>query len=330
MTYKQIISRFRNRNVLVMGDIILDHYIWGTVDRISPEAPVPVVAVNREEYLLGGAGNVAHNLVSLGARATIAGIIGNDHRGDLLMEIFREKGIDMEGVIRAERPTTVKTRVIAHSQQVVRVDRENPSDIEEPYFRRIAGFIRERLEQYDAVIISDYQKGLVTSRMVRHVNRHARRHGIFVSVDPKVGNFPFYRGVSVVTPNKKEASAGSGIPIRDEKSLIRAGRKLLSTLRCESVLITLGEEGMSLFTREDVHHIPTMARHVYDVTGAGDTVIAAFTLAAVSGASMLQAARIANHAAGIVVAEVGTATTTPDAVLDSLEQHTFKAAKLPK
>ena len=203
---------------------------------------------------------------------------------------------------------------------MVRVDRENQSKIEERHYRKLADFIKTRIRDFDAVIISDYNKGLVTDRTVKHINRYARAQDIFVSVDPKMGNFPFYRGVSLITPNKKEASDGSGVRIADEKSLLKAGKRLLSRLKCGSILITRGEDGMSLFDREKVHHIPTVARHVYDVTGAGDTVISVFTLAFVSGATMLQAAKIANHAAGIVVGEVGTATTTTEDILKSLKK----------
>ncbi|MGE5894786.1 MAG: D-glycero-beta-D-manno-heptose-7-phosphate kinase [bacterium] len=317
MNYKGILSRFKRKNILIVGDVILDHYVWGTVDRISPEAPVPVVTVTRENYLLGGAGNVANNITSLGAQATIAGIIGEDHRGRMVVDLLANQGIDTEILFVVHRPTTVKTRVIAHHQQVVRFDREDASAADGAFFRKFSSFLRDRIRMFDAVIIADYKKGVVTEPLIRMINRFAKPHGIFVAVDPKVGHFSFYRGVSLITPNKKEAAEGSGIPITDDRSLISAGKKLLSRLRCGSVLITRGEEGMSLFHGNTVRHIPTVARHVFDVTGAGDTVISAFTLAHASGASMLQAATIANHAAGIVVGEVGTATTTPEAILGS-------------
>ncbi|MGW8272460.1 MAG: D-glycero-beta-D-manno-heptose-7-phosphate kinase [Thermodesulfovibrionales bacterium] len=318
MHYKRILSQFRNKRVLVIGDIILDHYIWGSVDRISPEAPVPVVTVTKENYMLGGAGNVACNVVSLGAGATIAGMVGDDHRGKMVQEMLQEKGISTDGVAIASRTTTVKTRVIAQSQQVVRVDREDSSEAERLFVENITGFLRERIASFDAVIVSDYRKGVVSSELIRVVNRYAKPRGILVAVDPKVGNFRFYKGVSLITPNKREASEGAAIPITDETSLVRAGRKLLSGLRCGTVLVTRGEEGMSLIGKEFVHHVPAVARHVFDVTGAGDTVISAFSLAVTSGATLQEAAVIANHAAGIVVGELGTATTSTQEILRSI------------
>lgn len=318
MNYKRILSQFKNKRVLVIGDVILDHYIWGSVDRISPEAPVPVVTVTRENYLLGGAGNVASNIVSLGARATIAGIVGEDHRGRMVQEMFEERGISADGLVTSARTTTVKTRVIAQSQQVVRVDREDSSQAERLFLEKVIRFMRNQIATFDAVIVSDYRKGVISGELIRAVNRYAKPRGILVAVDPKVGNFRFYRGVSVVTPNKKEASEGAGIPITDETSLVRAGRKLLSTLRCETVLITRGEEGMSMIGRDYVHHAPAVARHVFDVTGAGDTVISTFSLALAAGAPLHEAAVIANHAAGIVVGELGTATASVQEILRSM------------
>jgi D-beta-D-heptose 7-phosphate kinase/D-beta-D-heptose 1-phosphate adenosyltransferase len=319
MNYRKTLANFKNKNILVIGDIILDHYIWGTVERISPEAPVPVVTVTKENHLLGGAGNVANNIVSLGAKASVSGIIGNDYRGRMVLDILGARGINTEGVFGTDRPTTVKTRVIAQHQQVVRVDREDPSRVDGGLHRKFSQFIKDTMKNFDALIISDYKKGVVTERLVREITRHARQYGTFVSVDPKVGNFPLYKGVSLVTPNKKEASEGAGISVTDEKTLIKAGKKLLTRLKCRAVLVTRGEEGMSLFERDKVHHIPTVARHVFDVTGAGDTVISAFTLAHVSGASLLESAIIANHAAGIVVGEVGTATATVEEILASFD-----------
>ncbi|MGW8272589.1 MAG: D-glycero-beta-D-manno-heptose-7-phosphate kinase [Thermodesulfovibrionales bacterium] len=318
MDYKRILSQFKNKRVLVIGDIILDHYIWGSVDRISPEAPVPVVTVTRENYLLGGAGNVASNVVSLGAKATIAGLVGEDHRGSMVREMLEDRGISAEGLVTAPRTTTVKTRVIAQSQQVVRVDREDSSEADKLFLEKFSAFVRERIASFDAVIVSDYRKGVISGDLIRAINRHAKPRGILVAVDPKVGNFRFYRGVSLITPNKKEASEGAGIPITDETSLVRAGRKLLSGLRCETVLVTRGEEGMSLIGRDFVDHVPAVARHVFDVTGAGDTVISTFSLALTAGAPLREAAVIANHAAGIVVGELGTATASAQEILKSI------------
>jgi len=318
MTYRKILSGFKRKRILVIGDIILDRYIWGKVTRISPEAPVPIVEVTEENFLLGGASNVAHNIVALGGHATIAGLAGNDRGGDILSKILDEKRIRSEGVFKSLRPTTVKTRVIAHSQQVVRFDREDRNIIDGKIFRSLLKYITSEIPKHDAVILSDYKKGVISSNLLKEVVRIARTENIFVSVDPKVGHFHLYKNVSLITPNLLEASLASGIEIRDEKSLLNAGRTLLRKIPCEAVLITRGEYGMSLFTKKKVVHIPTAAKNVYDVTGAGDTVIATFTLAHAAGAGMEASAVIANHAAGIVVGEVGTAVVTLDELQKSL------------
>ncbi|MFZ5906422.1 MAG: D-glycero-beta-D-manno-heptose-7-phosphate kinase [Nitrospirota bacterium] len=317
MNYSKILSSFKKKRILVVGDIILDRYIWGKVSRISPEAPVPVVEVTDEDFLLGGASNVAHNIVSLGGGVTLAGVAGNDRGGEILRKMLDEKNIQHEGVLWTSRPTTMKTRVIAHSQQVVRFDREEKNKVDGKLSARLMRHLQQAVPAHDAVIISDYRKGVVTSELVREIMRLARPRGIFVSVDPKVGHFHCYRHVSLITPNLQEAAAASGTEIRDEKSLMNAGRALLKKLPCGAVLITRGEHGMSLFTKDKAVHIPTVAKNVYDVTGAGDTVIAVFTLAHASGAGLEKAAVIANHAAGIVVGEVGTAVITPEQLLNS-------------
>ena len=317
MDYKKIVRGFKNKNVLVIGDLILDHYIWGKVSRISPEAPVPVVEVTRESFLLGGAANVANNIVSLGGRASVIGINGQDIAGEALMNILRQKGVNCDGIFTENRPTTVKTRVIAHNQQVVRFDREDKKYVDGKILKGILGYINSVLFQYDAVIVSDYQKGMISQELISDIVKKAKQKEMFIAVDPKVGHFDFYKGVSLITPNIMEASSGSNIEIRDDKTLLKAGRSLLKKLSCKAVLITRGEQGMSLFEKNKVTHIPTVARKVYDVTGAGDTVISAFTLACSSGANMEESAVIANHAAGIVVAEVGTAVATPEQLLES-------------
>jgi D-beta-D-heptose 7-phosphate kinase/D-beta-D-heptose 1-phosphate adenosyltransferase len=303
----------------VIGDIILDHYIWGRVSRISPEAPVPVVEVTREEFLLGGAANVAHNIVALGGRASVIGINGQDVAGEALINILRQRGVNCDGIFTENRPTTVKTRVIAHNQQVVRFDREDKKYVDGKILKGILEYINSELFKYDAVIVSDYQKGMISQELIKDIVKKTKPKGMFIAVDPKVGHFDFYKGVSLITPNVMEASSGSQIDIRDDKTLLRAGKGLMKKLSCKAVLITRGEQGMSLFEKNKITHIPTVARKVYDVTGAGDTVISAFTLAHVSGATREEAAVIANHAAGIVVAEVGTAVATPEQLLKSFD-----------
>ena len=309
------IDRFPAARVLVVGDIVLDHYIWGKVSRISPEAPVPVVNVTRENLLLGGATNVANNIHALGGRVSVCGVIGRDEAGRQLLHLLREQGILTEGIIvDPARPTTIKTRVIAHSQQVVRFDRETKDRIERDTHRKIFDYVGRQLgEGLDAIVISDYCKGMVTSDLVRDIVRLAKKHKVIVSVDPKVSHFAMYNGVTILTPNIHEASLGSRMEIDSERSLLKAGALLLKKLKCEAVLITRGELGMSLFEHGGrVTHIPTVAREVFDVTGAGDTVISTLTLGMAAGAAMVDAARLSNFAAGIVVGVVGTAVVSPE------------------
>ncbi len=320
MDFQEIIRGFRNINMLVIGDLILDHYIWGKVERISPEAPVPVVEVTRESFMLGGAANVAHNIVSLGGRVSVIGMNGKDPAGGALVQMLERKGVDCSGIFVSERPTTVKTRVIAHNQQVVRFDREDSNYIDGKRLNGILNYIKSVIPMYDAIIISDYKKGMVSARFIKGILNISKAEKKFVAVDPKVGHFNYYKGVSLITPNLAEASSGANIEIKDEKTLLDAGRTLMKKLAGGAVLITRGEQGMSLFEKKKVVHIPTVAKKVYDVTGAGDTVISAITLAHASGAGLEKAAVIANHAAGVVVAEVGTAVTTDDQILESFNR----------
>ena len=270
MSFAKLIQAFRQKNILIIGDIILDRYIFGKVSRISPEAPVPVVDVARESFLLGGAANVANNIIALGGKVTVAGVVGKDRAGDVTRELLAASGISSDGIIEDSRPTTVKSRVIAHNQQVVRFDREDRRKLEGKSLEIFLKYIKGVLPQFDAVIISDYQKGVVTAALVKAVVKFAKQKKTFVAVDPKVGHFHLYKNVSIITPNLMEASQGSGIEIKDEKSLLKAGKALLSRISCSSVLITRGEEGMSLFERDSakgikVTHIPTVAVKVLAV-----------------------------------------------------------------
>ncbi|HUI68551.1 MAG TPA: D-glycero-beta-D-manno-heptose-7-phosphate kinase [Nitrospirota bacterium] len=308
------IDRFPSTRTLVVGDVMLDHYIWGNVSRISPEAPVPVVNVTKESVLLGAATNVVNNVHTLGGKVSVCGVIGHDEAGRQLVHMLRVQGIRTDGLIVEDgRPTTIKTRVIAHSQQVVRFDRETKVGIERDTYRRIFEYIRQQEDNgLDAIVLSDYSKGVVTKDLVRDIVKLARKKGIIVSVDPKVNHFGIYNGVTILTPNTKEASIGAKIEIEDDESLLKAGALLLKRLKCNAVLVTRGEQGMSLFERGGrVTHIPTVAQEVFDVTGAGDTVISTLTLAMAAGAGMVDAARLSNYAAGIVVGVVGTATVKP-------------------
>lgn len=308
----KVLKSFSNARVLVIGDIMVDEYIWGRVSRISPEAPVPVVNVTRETLLLGGAANVVNNIRALGGKVSIAGVIGPDDMGKKVVHELRQIDVDTEGVIvEHERPTTVKTRIVAHSQQMVRYDRESRSPISSDSIQRIASYLKAELDAIDAIIISDYSKGVISEHLLREVLEIAK--GKAIVVDPKMNNFNFYTGVTAITPNHHEAAEGAGIKIESGKDVIAAGQKILEKLRCKSVLVTRGEEGMSLFEENgDITHIPTVAKEVYDVTGAGDTVISAFTLALAAGAGFKEAAYISNHAAGIVVGKVGTAVVSAD------------------
>ncbi len=318
MGLRDIVKNFDKSKVLVVGDLILDRYIWGKVSRISPEAPVPVVEVIADDFKLGGAANVANNIIALGGRVTVAGVAGRDRAGQVLRQLLEDKGVVCE-IFEDSRPTTVKTRVIAHNQQVVRFDKEEKKGISGSLLKRLNSFLGHAVHEHEAVIVSDYKKGVVYRSLIREMLKHAKQKRKLLAVDPKVGHFHFYKGAGLITPNVMEASQGSGVEIKDERTLIKAGRTLLRQLACGAVLITRGEEGMSLFEKERITHIPTVARHVFDVTGAGDTVIAAFALAYAAGATLQEAAIVANHAAGIVVGEVGTAVVAPEKLIRSLK-----------
>ena len=320
----KLVDRFPRARVLVVGDVMIDHYVWGSVSRISPEAPVPVVNVTRETMLLGAAANVASNVSALGGEVGICGVIGRDDAGRQLQHLLKGRGIPADGlVVEPERPTTIKTRVIAHQQQVVRFDRETKEGIGREAHRGIFEQVARRADNgLDAIVISDYCKGVVTKELVRDIVRLARKKGIIVSVDPKVSHFGIYSGVTILTPNVKEASMGSRVEITDERSLLQAGSSLLRRLACDAVLVTRGEHGMSLFEKQGrITHIPTVAREVFDVTGAGDTVISTLTLAMAVGARLVDAAKLSNFAAGIVVGVVGTATVSPDQLKARIMDH---------
>lgn len=307
-----VIARFPRVRVLVAGDLMLDSFIWGRVERISPEAPVPVVQVTNESRRLGGAANVVANIRALGGRVEACGVVGTDVAGRQLLGDLRRIGAGVAGVAQGrEAATTRKTRIIAHQQQVVRLDRESAGQRDSRGAARARGFLLAHARQADVVVVSDYGKGLITAPLLAALAGLWAQRRFRLIIDPKRENFGHYRGASLVTPNQGEASQASGIDIHDRRSLSRAGAELLRRWEAEAVLITRGEEGMSLFVRGvPERHFPTLARHVYDVTGAGDTVIATCALALGAGASLETAAILANHAAGIVVGEVGTATVS--------------------
>jgi rfaE bifunctional protein kinase chain/domain len=317
---EQLTARFAGRRIVVLGDLMLDEFIWGRVRRISPEAPVPVVEVERQTLVLGGAGNVASNLVALGARPAPLGVVGSDINAERMCAAFHDIGVASDGiVVDPSRATTLKTRIIAHNQQVVRADRESRAPISTAIEEIIIAHFAGALDAADAVVVSDYNKGLLTPRVLSETLAAGRARNIPVCLDPKMRSFAGYQPVTVITPNHQEAAEAAGLAIEDEASLIEAGRRLLGAMDCRAMLITRGEEGMALFTDGgEVTLIPTVAREVYDVTGAGDTVIATLALALAAGASFAEAAILANHAAGVVVGKVGTATVTRDELLETM------------
>lgn len=305
--YREILDRIGGQRLAVVGDCMLDRFLWGKVERISPEAPVPIVRLERETTRLGGAANVAANIRALGADVVLLGAVGRDATAEAFQALLVEKGIDTRGLVRLEdRPTTLKTRIVAHSQQVVRTDIE--SDLPLPQ-AALDALLRGLEEQgpFGGIVLSDYGKGVLTEAMLARIIAHGRGRGVIVTVDPKNGDFRQYRGVTSLTPNQKEAGQACALLIQDEFALMRAGRLLQERTDADAVLITRGEHGMALFEREgQVHTLSTKATEVFDVTGAGDTVIAAYTAALVAGATFFEAADLANHAAGLAVRELGT------------------------
>lgn len=317
---RQYIQRFPQASVLVVGDLILDHYVMGRVSRISPEAPVPVVHVESESLRLGGAANVFNNILALGGKADLCGVIGADESGRLLMKELGTKRSSRGGVvIDHDRPTTRKSRVIAHNQQIVRYDVEGRSELKAALQRRILQYVESRLRELSCVVVSDYAKGVVSATLMSEITRLAALRKVPVIVDPKVEHFGFYKGVTVITPNHLEATQAAGVHGDDDQAVNEAGAMIRQRLGCQSVLITRGEKGMSLYEGDGASsHLPTQARQVYDVTGAGDTVIGTLALALSTGASIKTGAILANYAAGIVVRMVGTATVTPKQLSEAL------------
>jgi D-beta-D-heptose 7-phosphate kinase/D-beta-D-heptose 1-phosphate adenosyltransferase len=318
---KKIIFRFNKARILVIGDLILDEFIWGKADRISPEAPVPVVWAQSQSYMPGGASNVANNIASLGGKVFLCGIVGDDKNGHILVDKLREKKVNCDAVVvDSQRRTTVKTRIIAAHQQMVRVDWEDMERLHMDRAKAVIESIKNKIDDIDAVIIEDYGKGMITPFLLENIISLAKRHKKIITVDPKVEHFSYYEGVTCITPNEKEAAAGSGVKIADDSDVDEAGWKLLKNLKCAGVLITLGEKGMKLFKEDRITHIPTFAQEVFDVSGAGDTVISVFTLALSCGVKMEDAAKMANVAAGIVVGKVGVAVVTKEEILGAWDR----------
>lgn len=302
-----LIGSMSGRRIAVVGDLMLDRYMWGSVSRISPEAPVPVIDLEKEQMRLGGAANVAKNVKSLGGEPLLLGVIGDDNSGRQLLEIVRESGSGTDGIIvDGSRPTTVKTRVIAHDQHVVRIDRESRTDISPEVLTQAIGVLRDRIDDVDGIILEDYNKGVIVKDLIREVIDLANRHGKVITVDPKFNNFFAYSNVTVFKPNRKEAEEVLGVRLHERQDIEAAGRSLLRKLNASNVLLTLGDQGMMLFEKDgSVAHVPTKARNVADVSGAGDTVISTLTMALCGGAAIREAALLANFAGGIVCGYVG-------------------------
>ncbi len=317
-------EQFKTARVLVIGDFILDQFVWGTVKRISPEAPVPVVNVERESYMPGGSLNVAHNIATLGGTVFPCGVVGRDLAGRMLLKSMRKLGIDTGGITYDRtRPTSLKTRIIAHSQQVVRFDREKIGPISPEDTQSLLRYVKKQIASADVVVIEDYGKGVIHPAFVREVVSTARKQRKPILVDPKERHFDYYRGVTALTPNRKEACEAfrSLFPgAEDTPDLKTIGFGLMKKLNSRALLITLGEDGMALFEKNKaVTFIPTAAQEVYDVSGAGDTVIAVFALALAARAGLGDAALLSNLAAGIVVGKLGTATASYEELKDAVK-----------
>ena len=322
----QIMDQFKGRKVLVLGDIMVDKFVFGKVSRISPEAPVPIVEIDKENYMPGAAGNVVNNLWTLGSKVLLCGVIGKDLVGQKLIKEFKNKGVETSGVfIDSSRPTILKTRVIAEHQQVVRTDREVKRTLPKEINDQMMNYIKNSLSIVEAIIISDYGKGVINRKILEYIVKKAYRIEIPLVVDPKIEHFLQYKKVTCITPNHYEAGQAIHKQIKDEKSLFNVGNILMKRLNCKSLLITRGEHGMTLFEKKGkITHIPTTAREVYDVTGAGDTVVSSFALSlTVNRNSLVDAAYISNYAAGVVVGKLGTATVSVEEIKKAMREGNF-------
>lgn len=319
---ESVLNRITTIRCLVVGDLMLDEYLWGKTERISPEAPVQVVDVLREELRLGGAGNVVNNLVALGAQVSVCSVVGDDENGWSLLKDLARRDISIDPIFRdPTRRTSRKTRVVAANQQIVRIDRESREPIPVDLESQLTAWIGEHAGEFQVILLSDYLKGVLTPAVVSAAVTAARQHGIPVLVDPKGTDYSRYVGATLLTPNRKEAEAASGIAIVDEASLTAAAGVIMERAQLNHLLITRSEAGMSLFSRQgEALHIPTRAREVFDVSGAGDTVLATLAAGVAAGMSMGDAARLANAAAGIAVSKLGTSVVSPEEIIDSIAQ----------
>jgi D-beta-D-heptose 7-phosphate kinase/D-beta-D-heptose 1-phosphate adenosyltransferase len=318
----KIIANFSRSAVLVVGDVMVDHFIWGKVSRISPEAPVPVVDVQKDSVMLGGSANVLNTIYAMGGGVYMAGVIGDDDIGKGLLKQLKEREIDTAGiVIEKGRPTTLKTRIVAHGQQVVRFDQESRKTIPQKSCEKILAYVKSLRDKIGAIVISDYSKGVISRELIEGIRNIARGSKIYLCVDPKQNDFSIYEGIHVITPNHHEAGRAAGLEFVNGDDLMKLGETLLAKYDFQALLVTRGEEGMSLFERGPgiVHtHFPAQAKEVYDVTGAGDTVIGVLALSLAAKANLKEATSLANHAAGIVVGKVGTSTVSREELISVL------------
>ncbi|NIO17351.1 MAG: D-glycero-beta-D-manno-heptose-7-phosphate kinase [Deltaproteobacteria bacterium] len=320
----EYVERFQGKKALILGDIMLDEYVWGLVDRISPEAPVPVVKIERETRTAGGAGNVALNVKMLGMEAVLAGTVGEDYHGGVIKKILKKNGIDQTAICSVKNlRTVVKTRVVAHSQQMVRMDRENSFDLPGGVKKELIRKLEKCIPEVDFVIVSDYNKGAVSEEVFGALIERSREKGKNVVVDPKKRNVAFYRGCTVIKPNRKEAEFFAGIDVLNEADLIRAGKRIMSKTAASAVLISRGAEGMTLIQKRGKKplYIPAIAREVYDVTGAGDTVVSVFSAILSAGGGYEDSALVANIAAAVVVGEVGTSPITREKLIKAIKRY---------
>lgn len=319
---KEIFTKIQMKKILVVGDLMLDHYIIGDVERISPEAPVQVVKVEKEKFGPGGAANVAQNIKALGAEPLIIGMVGEDESGNKLKQIFLENHISDEGIVAsAHHPTTQKTRVIARSQQLVRIDFEKDEDIDQAVYKKIDEYARKTIAQVDGIILQDYNKGLLSRKLIHLFASLAKEHNIPIGVDPKAKNFFEYKDVTVFKPNKLEAERNLQFEIQNDDDLQVIAQKLMDKLHCSYIVITLGSKGMFIYDNHKRNWlIPTFSQEVYDVSGAGDTVISTLMLGLSAGCDIKEASIIANHAAGVVCGKVGAATATPQEIIASFKK----------
>ena len=316
-----MLEKAKSKRIAVIGDVMIDKYVWGSVSRISPEAPVPVVEVDHESMKLGGAANVANNISSLGGHALLLGVAGDDQNGQDLRQALNQEGTTDEGIVTdPTRPTTVKTRVIAHDQHVVRIDSETKKDISNDVQEQLFKILESKIDSIDGIIIEDYNKGVVVKEFIHSLSALAKKANKVITVDPKFNNFFEYRNMTVFKPNKKETEEALGVKLSSEKDVEQAGKLLLEKLQAQNILMTRSEKGMTLFRKSgEIVHIPTVARQIANVSGAGDTVIATLTMMLACGADIVEASMIANYAGGFVCGEVGIVPIDPSSLLTSIQ-----------